>query len=72
MRRDSTYTVVVNNFMAAGGSGFWMFKKATEAEQTGIVDLDALVAFLKGQAGPVEAPAAARWIVRPGAPAGCG
>jgi 5'-nucleotidase len=72
VRRDSTYTVVVNNFMAAGGSGYWMFKKATEAEQTGIVDLDALVTFLKGQAGPVEAPPEARWIVRAGAPAGCG
>jgi hypothetical protein len=58
--------------MAAGGSGFWMFKEATEAVQTGIVDLDALVAFLEGQAGPVEARAEARWIVRAGAPAGCG
>lgn len=72
VRRDSTYTVVVNNFMVAGGSGYWMFKEATEAEQTGIVDLDALVTFLKGQAGPVEAPPEARWIVRAGAPAGCG
>ncbi len=72
VRTGSTYTVVVNNFMAAGGSGFWMFKEATEAEQTGIVDRDALVAFLEGQAGPVESPSEARWIVRAGAPAGCG
>ncbi len=68
---DSTYSVVVNNFMAAGGSGYWMLKEATSARQTGIVDLDALVAYLETQPQPVSAPQDVRWQAVIGGEAGC-
>ena len=68
---DSTYSVVVNNFMAAGGAGYWMLKEATAAKQTGIVDLDALVAYLEKQPQPVTAPQDKRWRAVIGGEAGC-
>jgi 2',3'-cyclic-nucleotide 2'-phosphodiesterase (5'-nucleotidase family) len=68
---DSTYSVVVNNFMAAGGAGYWMLKEATTAKQTGIVDLDALVAYLEKQPQPITAPQDARWQAVIGGEAGC-
>jgi 2',3'-cyclic-nucleotide 2'-phosphodiesterase/3'-nucleotidase len=68
---DSTYTVVVNNFMAAGGAGFGMLKEAASATQTGIVDLDALVAYLEQLPQPVSAPRDERWQAVVGEEAGC-
>jgi 2',3'-cyclic-nucleotide 2'-phosphodiesterase/3'-nucleotidase len=68
---DSTYSVVVNNFMAAGGAGYWMLKEAASARQTGIVDLDALVAYLEKQPQPVSAPRDKRWRAVIGGEAGC-
>lgn len=68
---DSTYSVAVNNFMAAGGAGYWMLKEATSARQTGIVDLDALVAYLETQPQPVSAPQDVRWQAVIGGEAGC-
>lgn len=62
VRPDSTYSVVVNSFMAAGGAGYWMFKEADAAEQTGIVDVDALVDYLQALPQPVRAPREPRWI----------
>ncbi len=68
---ESTYSVAVNNFMAAGGAGYWMLKEATSAKQTGIVDLDALVAYLEKQPQPVSAPQDERWRAVIGGEAGC-
>lgn len=59
---DGVYTVTVNDFMAAGGSGFSMLREAETAEPTGIVDLDALVDHLRALPQPVHAPPDARWI----------
>lgn len=42
-----TYRVVANNFLAEGGDGFPMFAQGTNRKDTGIADLDALIAFLK-------------------------
>ena len=68
---DSTYSVVVNNFMAAGGGGFEMFKDAESAQQTGIVDLDAFVSYLRALPQPVTPPQEPRWIPIPGLTHGC-
>lgn len=59
---DSVYTVAVNDFMAAGGDDYTMLAGAEEREETGIVDLDALVEYLDTLPSPVEPPREARWI----------
>ncbi len=41
-----TYKVATNNFTAAGGDGFSMFKDAPKLE-TGTLDVDVLVSYLK-------------------------
>ncbi len=50
----ATYTLAVPDFMAAGGSGYAMLR--VPAENTGVVDLDALVEYLRGLPQPVRAP----------------
>ncbi len=72
VQRDSAYSVTVNDFMAAGGAGFWMFKQAEAAEPTGLVDLDALVTYLRSRPQPVEPPEDPRWIAVSGGAEGCG
>jgi len=47
------YRVVVNNYMASGGDGLVGFTAGTEVADTGIIDVDALVAWIaKGQSPP--------------------
>ena len=47
------YRVVVNNYMASGGDGLAGFTAGTDVTDTGIIDIDALVAWIaKGQAPP--------------------
>ena len=47
------YRVVVNNYMASGGDGLTGFTAGTEITDTGIIDLDSLVAWVaRGQAPP--------------------
>ena len=48
----ATYTLAVPDFMAAGGSGYAMLR--LPAENTGIVDLDALVDYLRKLPQPVR------------------
>ncbi|MFI7578190.1 bifunctional metallophosphatase/5'-nucleotidase [Micromonospora sp. NPDC049497] len=52
---DATYRVTVNNFLAGGGDGFTVLRGGTNAV-TGLIDLDAFVAYL-GANSPVSAPA---------------
>jgi 5'-nucleotidase len=49
------YTLAVPDFVAGGGSGYAMLR-AVASENTGIVDLDALVAYLRGLPQPVHPP----------------
>ncbi len=58
--RGDSYTLVVSDFMATGGSGFAMLAGAP-AEDLGVVDLDALIRYLGILRAPVEAPADARF-----------
>ncbi|MFC4019707.1 bifunctional metallophosphatase/5'-nucleotidase [Micromonospora sp. GCM10011542] len=51
----ATYRVTVNNFLAGGGDGFSALTAGTNLV-TGMIDLDAFVAYLTAQS-PVSAPA---------------
>ncbi len=62
VREDGRYRLAVNDFMAAGGSGFAMLLDADAVEPTGIVDLDALVEYLAALPEPVDGPAEPRWV----------
>jgi 5'-nucleotidase len=54
---DAVYTVVVNDFLAGGeGDGFGVFGRARTRQNTGISDLDALIAYLGTFPEPVRAP----------------
>ena len=47
------YRVVVNNYMASGGDGLSGFTEGTDVTDTGIIDLDSLVAWIaRGQVPP--------------------
>jgi 5'-nucleotidase len=59
---SATYNVIVNDFMAAGGDGLGPPPGAT-AIPLNIVDLDALVSYLKSLPSPVTAPSEARIVV---------
>ncbi|HET9984663.1 MAG TPA: 5'-nucleotidase C-terminal domain-containing protein, partial [Longimicrobiales bacterium] len=60
VRDDATYTVAVNDFLAGQGDAFAAFADPVARKDTGIVDLDALIDYLKAQPQPVHAPADAR------------
>lgn len=44
---NRVYRVVANNFVAEGGDNFPMFAKGTRRVETGLRDLDALIAYLQ-------------------------
>jgi 5'-nucleotidase len=56
------YSVTVNNFMHEGGSGYVELPKGTNAVMTGIVDLDALVAYIRTLGQPARIPAGGRFV----------
>lgn len=64
---DRTYRVVANNFLAEGGDNIPMFAQGTRRVDTGLRDLDALVAYLQkhpelGGAGVAAPPARIRKV----------
>jgi 2',3'-cyclic-nucleotide 2'-phosphodiesterase (5'-nucleotidase family) len=59
---DNEYTLVMNNFMAAGGDGLALGADAIRSEPLPIVDLDALVAYLTQLPQPVRAPTERRIV----------
>lgn len=59
IRDAARYTLAVPDFLAAGGSGYAMLR-GLPAQNTGVVDLDALVNYLRRLPQPVRAPAEAR------------
>ncbi len=58
--KDRTYTLVVSDFMATGGSGFGMLVGSPK-EDLDVVDVDALTRYLGVLRAPVEAPADVRF-----------
>jgi 2',3'-cyclic-nucleotide 2'-phosphodiesterase/3'-nucleotidase/5'-nucleotidase len=57
---DRTYTLVVSDFMATGGSGFRMLT-GSPREDIDVLDIDAFIRYLSVLRSPVEAPAAPRF-----------
>jgi len=51
-----TYNVIMNDFLATGGEGYNAGGRATSSKPTNIVDLDALIAYLKSLPSPISAP----------------
>ncbi len=50
----ATYTVVINDFMLTGGSGLGFPGQPIASEPTNVIDLDALIAYLKSLPQPVN------------------
>jgi len=51
----SRYRVVLNNYLASGGDGISAFTEGTDVTDRGIIDLDALVAWIaRGQTPPSD------------------
>jgi 2',3'-cyclic-nucleotide 2'-phosphodiesterase (5'-nucleotidase family) len=50
------YTVAFTDFMATGGEGLALSRAALKQESLGIVDLDALIAFMQSRPGGVVRP----------------
>jgi 5'-nucleotidase len=46
LEKETSYRVVVNNFLAEGGDGFPMFVNGGNRAETGVRDIDALTAYL--------------------------
>jgi 2',3'-cyclic-nucleotide 2'-phosphodiesterase/3'-nucleotidase/5'-nucleotidase len=60
IEKDRTYTLVVSDFMATGGSGFRMLA-GSPREDLDVLDVDAFIRYLAVLRSPVEAPAAVRF-----------
>jgi 5'-nucleotidase len=59
----TNYRVSVNNYLASGGDGLSAFTAGTDVTDKGIIDLDALVAWIApGRTPPV--PERIRFITR--------
>ena len=57
---NTTYNVIVNDFLATGGEGYNAGKRATSMKSTNIVDLDALIDYLRSLRAPITAPTEVR------------
>ncbi|HEX6626952.1 MAG TPA: 5'-nucleotidase C-terminal domain-containing protein [Gemmatimonadaceae bacterium] len=55
-----TYSVIVNDFLATGGEGYDAGKRATAMKSLNIVDLDALIDYLRSLPSPITAPTEVR------------
>ena len=62
IRPDKQYTVVLNDFLATGGDGLGLTSSAIHSEILPIVDLDALVEYLRAQPQPVRVPVEHRLV----------
>jgi 2',3'-cyclic-nucleotide 2'-phosphodiesterase (5'-nucleotidase family) len=51
-----SYNVIVNDFLATGGEGYDAGKRATTSRPLNIVDLDALIDYLRSLPSPITAP----------------
>ena len=59
---SGTYTLTMNDFMSTGGDGLSLGASAMKVENLEIVDLDALVGYLRSRKGTVAAPEDARIV----------
>jgi len=56
LSETKTYNVIVNDFLATGGEGYNAGGRATASKPLNIVDLDALIDYLKSLPSPLTAP----------------
>ena len=56
LRDDATYTMVLSNFLVGGGDGLGLAATAIDTKPLGIVDVDALVSFIRAQRQPLRYP----------------
>lgn len=61
----STYSIVINDFMLAGGVGLAFEGPTTRVEALNLTDLDAFIAYLRAIPQPVPAPTDARFVREP-------
>jgi 5'-nucleotidase len=59
---NARYTLVLNDFLATGGEGLALGKRALKSEVLPEGDLDALVEYLRARPQPVQAPVDARFV----------
>jgi len=57
-----TYNVIVNDFLATGGEGYNAGGRATASKPLNIVDLDALIDYLRTLPTPISAPTEIRIV----------
>nr|NLD41025.1 LPXTG cell wall anchor domain-containing protein [Actinomycetales bacterium] len=50
----ATYTIASNNFLLAGGDNFFVMADGTNRVDTGMVDVDGLIAYFEAQEGPIS------------------
>jgi len=55
-----SYNVILNDFLATGGEGYNAAGRATASRPLNIVDLDALIDYLRSLPAPIAAPAEVR------------
>jgi 5'-nucleotidase len=58
----ATYTIVLSDFLVAGGDGLGLGQAALSSDPTGIVDLDALISYLRLRGGRLATPAEPRIV----------
>jgi 5'-nucleotidase len=63
LKPDGEYTLVLNDFLATGGDGLGLGSAARRTEVLPIVDLDAIVSYLRSRPQPVWGPTDARFVV---------
>jgi 2',3'-cyclic-nucleotide 2'-phosphodiesterase (5'-nucleotidase family) len=57
---SAAYRVVLSDFLLDGGDGLGLGQAAIKTEPLNVVDLDALIAYIRRQNGPLHAPTDAR------------
>jgi 2',3'-cyclic-nucleotide 2'-phosphodiesterase (5'-nucleotidase family) len=67
LRDDRTYTLILNDFLVTGGDGLGLSGVARRTEVLDVVDLDALVSYLRRAPQPVRGPTDIRFIATGGA-----
>lgn len=50
---NATYNIAVNNFMADGGDTYYVFTKASQVIDTGVVDAECLISYVKSLNGVI-------------------
>jgi 2',3'-cyclic-nucleotide 2'-phosphodiesterase (5'-nucleotidase family) len=60
LSESATYNVILNDFLATGGEGYNAAGRATASRPLNIVDLDALIDYLRSLPAPITAPSEVR------------